>query len=644
MTWFEAGEAAATSGDLSSDFPPPSEPGHGIGGKRWLVLALVALYLVVSGATFARFYTANWYPVTGDEPHYLVMASGIVHDHTLEQTLPYEQEFNSRTIYPEGLAPPGSITSPANAAVYPGPHGLFNYHDAGLPFLLAPGFALGGVLGAKLEMVLLLASVVAVAGWLSLKEISSLPIALAVGAAVSIGLPLLPAASQVYPDLPGGAITLGVLAIFIAGAKRRALLADVGIAFALGLLPWLHLKFLAAAMILVVAYALRFVRLAQNRRLGIFLGVFFTLLGLLGFYNLYAFGHILGPYASITGNAANAAMVLLGLLVDQHQGIFAQQPLYLLGAFWMVRCAFTRQLWAWLTLLLFMSFYVPNGIFPNLYGGYAFAGRFQWSASMLLIIPSVFALKRIWSRRPRVAVMLTVGALVLQAIFALEYLVKRFDFYTVVGNTWLSQYPSLWGPLAKFMPALYDSSWAYSYWPNLIAVVLLVIAVVAAVLGVRRILVALTTAALASLLVVGVAVAEPAPPQVFLGSLLPTSVGSVVGTAREASAGSAAAGELTFGPYESLGAGSYRFSLSYSASAATDSTSIWDLVCGTPNTLAVATITAGILQPTTGRSATLLQVPFSVDAAQAPCLVQFRTSYGGKGTVKVDKVTLSLVP
>lgn len=59
----------------------------------------------------------------------------------------------------------------------------------------------------------------------------------------------------------------------------------------------------------------------------------------------------------------------------------------------------------------------------------------------------------------------------------------------------------------------------------------------------------------------GVVTAQPAPPLVFLGSALASSVGQVQGNARFVNTGTTPAGELTFGPYTKIEAGSYIFGL-----------------------------------------------------------------------------------
>jgi hypothetical protein len=115
-----------------------------------------------------------------------------VHDHTLVQTLPYEQEFASDKIYaPLHLVAPGTPPTPANAHIVDGPHGQFPFHGIGLPAVLGPGFWLDGVLGAQLEMILLSGAAVGAAAYAALWRVRSPCAACLLGLAVGAALPLL---------------------------------------------------------------------------------------------------------------------------------------------------------------------------------------------------------------------------------------------------------------------------------------------------------------------------------------------------------------------------------------------------------------------------------------------------------------------
>ena len=608
-----------------------------------VILGSLVAYLVVALLVFGRFETKNWYPVTGDEPHYLIMASGIIHDGTLDQTLPYEQEFQSRAIYPPGFAPRNATTSPANAAVFPGPHGLYNYHDAGLPILLVPGFYLGSVLGSKIEMVLLLGLIAIGSGWLATRVAPKRTVALLIALSVTLGLPLLASASQIYPDMLNGAICLVLIVSYIVGRREKSYASYLVIAIFAGIEPWLHIKFLAPSLLIVGAFSIFLVRARRFYKLLFFLGIYFIFLAVLAYYNLYAFGSIGGPYTGgVNVGLKGTVMAFIGLLIDRHQGIFAQQPLLLLGAFWVVRSMVKRESWAWLTALVVGGIIIPGAAFTNVYGGYSFAGRFEWGASAVLIAPTVLCLTRLYEKRAKLFYTLIFAALGLQAMFGLEYLSSRFDFYNVVGNQWAPDYPSLWGPLSKFMPALYDPTWAFRFAPNYIGAALLFVVLLAGLFRWYKSLLVATVILFGILGVVGIFGNVPTPPLVFTGAGLPSQVGTITGQSRLAS-NATQSGVLTFGPYVSIGSGRYSFQLTYFASQSTLSTSSWDLVCGSANSTSLTTIATGVFAPGQLGSNELVQKTFVIQSSVAPCLIQIQTNYAGKGTLVVRKLQLDLI-
>ncbi|HWB14338.1 MAG TPA: hypothetical protein VG826_34250 [Pirellulales bacterium] len=100
-------------------------------------------------------------------------------------------------------------------------------------------------------------------------------------------------------------------------------------------------------------------------------------LALLGWYNHYAFGKATGPYGNDGLEVqVNNLVVFFGLHFDQSQGIFLQQPLWLLGLIGLgpMWCASRRRFLWW--ILMYAATIVPNTLHPNWYGGYSFVGRF----------------------------------------------------------------------------------------------------------------------------------------------------------------------------------------------------------------------------------------------------------------------------
>ena len=73
------------------------------------------------------------------------MAGGIARHGTLEQSVPYREEFATRKISRVELPDTHTIR---------GPHGFFSIHNIGLPLLISLPFLPGGAFGAKIFMIL----------------------------------------------------------------------------------------------------------------------------------------------------------------------------------------------------------------------------------------------------------------------------------------------------------------------------------------------------------------------------------------------------------------------------------------------------------------------------------------------------------
>jgi hypothetical protein len=219
------------------------------------IFVVILIYLFFSLTTLFSWYKKEINTITGDEPHYLVMASGIIKQGSFEQTAPYQEEFKNREIYKHGLAPKDSQPSPENTHAILGPHGLFNIHNIGLPLLLALPFLFGGVLGAKLFMVFLSTTAVIVAWKFSSHFSENETNRLLAVIATTISLPLIPASNQIYPDVLAGSIALLGLYWFFTAHFERTQVIEGLLASTVAFLPWLQIKFAATCLVLIISTA-----------------------------------------------------------------------------------------------------------------------------------------------------------------------------------------------------------------------------------------------------------------------------------------------------------------------------------------------------------------------------------------------------
>jgi hypothetical protein len=497
-------------------------------------LVLISCYLILALCTLISWHTNHRFGVTGDEPHYLVMTRGIIRHKTFDQTPAYRDEFRQRRIYPLGLAPPDATPGPENTHAVWGPHGLYNAHNIGLPILLIPAYGIGRILGAKIFLILL-SSVALLVCWkvaclfTANKSIQCLAVA-----GVFFSPLVIPAASQIYPDLLGGEIVLGgAYWLLTIRSSRPVWLKLVG-AIAIAYLPWIMIKFAVATLILIALIAwLTWQETRKPSELALITVPTFLSLFLLAIYNHYAFGNFLGPIAPgalYMDVSARSIMYILGIHLDQNQGFLAQNPILCIGVLflpwlwridWRVGLAIT---------LVYLSLVVPNGLNANRYGGFSFSGRYAWSGSLLLTIPAILGLTRIAQYSKNLFRIIVAANLLLQGYFYYLYTFTDFPFFNRIIPSIppsLYAYATFYRPISRWLPAFYDPAWAYHYLPNLVSILfltgLLLIGIFAAIRGSwpRKVLLTFLGLTGAAMIAAGASTKAPIPLVMLAPSLLP---------------------------------------------------------------------------------------------------------------------------
>lgn len=553
--------------------------------KTYLLVALF-VYSIFALVTFSFWQARNIYTVTGDEPHYLVMSNGIIQYGSLEQTAPYKEEFKAREIYKHGLAPEDAQPSPENTHAVLGPNGLFNVHNIGLPLLLAVPFLLGGVLGAKLMMVFI-GSLVVIAAWKFSSHFSENKIhRFWAVIAATISLPLIPASNQIYPDILAGLIALIGLFWFFTVSKRRTAGLEALLAATVVFLPWLQIKFAATCIVLVLSITAKIYFQSRDikRIIRILIIAGASCLALAA-YNYYAFGKISGPYQTGALEVSKTSlMVLLGLHIDQNQGFLLQNPLNLIGILaigWMYRHNRTFSLiWA----LVFLSLIIPNALHPNWYGGGSFSGRFQWSAATVFTILTLYGLLVIAKSNKKIFKALIFGGVILQSYFFYHYTFGGANLYNKSAETWFDTYSIFYYPIHGWLPMLYDSSWAYEYWPNYSWMLLSTALLLAGFLGKNGASPKLwqkpkAFAIFAVIVIVfylaGLSEVPTKDDIVFRVSQLPSQTGRLINSHRVAKPNVDSPGFINYGPYFLLRKGEFEVVFSYKSSAEVSETIGW---------------------------------------------------------------------
>ena len=413
--------------------------------RRVLLLIPVVMY----AAVVMHWNSQGTYEPTGDEPHYLVIADSVGRDADLDVTNNYETEMRSPRFYGHRLTATHSIQT-GNAS--------YSVHGVGLPLLLAGPVRVAGVSGARAVMLLITGLVPVMLFIVVRRLLASDLLALAVALTLSLGLPFLVAAGQIYPDMPSGLAILYLIELILSGRLNNQPSHLITGCIVMAFLPWLHLKNIAPALVLLAGLWL--CSWSTRRVVVVFsTGLAVSLAGIMA-YNFHAFGSVLGPYRGETmlWTAAHGVPVFLGLHWDQAHGLFLQQPLLLVSLLGLVPMVWWHPRASLFLGLVYLSILVPNAMHTNHYGGYSFVGRFMWSALPVWIYPFCQGFQLMRSARWR-AGLLFAGA-VWQLMLSAVWLHSG-----VLLNT-LSEDNSLYPHAQKFLPAYHDLAAAWTSSPN----------------------------------------------------------------------------------------------------------------------------------------------------------------------------------
>lgn len=427
-------------------------------GRRAAAACMLAV--AASAALAAWWQATGRIRTTGDEPHYLIIAASALRDGDLDLRNNYEHDAETGEIY--GVMRPHVWRTDA---------GWRSFHTPGLGLLLAAPFGIGGVFGARTALCLLVGVGL---GWTIWRWLADRlpPGDAALATAGLLGCPpVLFGSSRLYPDLPGGVVATAML-VWLLADRRRTRAGWTGFWLGAAVLCWLHVKFIAAAVLLVLwaGWRIRPVR----RRLTAAAALLAAAGGGLIWLQAASFVWILGgrQLGELSAGLGQAAEVLAGLHLDQAQGMFFQQPLLLPGVAalgWMARRRHPLTL-PW--LLLYLSLILPHALFGHRYGsedpGGGPAGRYAWPAMWLWIVPIGIWLEAGGAAAARRVRPLTAAAAAYQAVLAIRWLPSPMALQPLVSELVWERH-SLFPVAVRYaLPSFYfgePSAWL-SYLPN----------------------------------------------------------------------------------------------------------------------------------------------------------------------------------
>jgi hypothetical protein len=321
----------------------------------WAFAGAFVLYLAVG-----LWYTTRL-RVSGDEPHYLLMAQSLWREGDLDLRDNHARE--DWREYTPGPLGPHYGASRQDGRPYPA-------HSAGLPLLLAPVYALAGRPGTVAVLALAAAALVATVRLLAVR-LEVIPSAAWLAWAAMLGPPVFFYSFHVYTETPSALALYAGLAL-VTGAASSVAGAVAG--FLAGALPWLHVKMIAAAGAIGVA--------ALARLRGRPLATFALAAGVMAAAYAASLEHVFGrptPLAIYGGApsqmSGSALSALTGLLLDRSFGLLPHAPVFLLGLAGLVPlCRRWRETWP--LLLGALAVLAPVLPWRMWWGGQSPAGRF----------------------------------------------------------------------------------------------------------------------------------------------------------------------------------------------------------------------------------------------------------------------------
>jgi hypothetical protein len=268
--------------------------------------------------------------ITGDEPFYLLTTQSLIDDGNLDLTAQYERRsYESFFDHPGGLWQQSVETSDGL---------LLSPHEPGLSVLLIPGFALDGLPGAQVQLLLVSALTFSLAFVLTSFETGMLRLSWLVTAAVGLGATAFVYSTEIYPEMPA-ALCL-VASLLLLRQRSADILTALGLLLLLSALLWLGMKYAPLGLLVAGAFLLT----AGTRERLVFAGLGLASAAFYVWFHYAVFEDLTAYSVNTVYEGANAGSVLQdhvafqdrfyrlwGLFIDQRFGSGRWAPLLLLA-------------------------------------------------------------------------------------------------------------------------------------------------------------------------------------------------------------------------------------------------------------------------------------------------------------------------
>lgn len=448
------------------------------GPLRWILLAVAVLAMLsrtdvagrlaahalslsrpaIFAASFAAYAATGLWAVhshglVGDEPHYLIIADSLMKDGDL-QIENNHQRRDYRSYFALELRP-DYMTRGVNNQIY-------SIHAPGLPALALPIYAVAGYRGV-IVFIAFLAALAALSIFTLAERLAGRAAAVLTWLAVCFSVPFVPYAWMIFPEMPG-ALIVSWCALWLWDEQERSPRVWVWRSLALGLLPWLHTKFVLLAAVFGAAFALRLIR----RRPALLAWILPA--SVLGVAWLFSFKLIYGSfnpesqygsYGMATILFSNIPHGLIGILFDQKFGLLLYSPIYLaaIAGLWLL---LRQPAFRWQSAVLVAAAGVFAGSTVRLYmfwGGSSAPARFLVPILPCLAPMIAMAVSHVRTALARglVGLWIAIGAaLAVLSMITPERLVLFSDPH---GRARILELLQAGSPLSTVVPTFTDPDW-----------------------------------------------------------------------------------------------------------------------------------------------------------------------------------------
>ena len=371
-----------------------------IKGKE-LLLSAAALFLLlcVAYSFSVDIRATRGASISGDEPFYLLTTQSLLVDGDFDLTNQYDSKsYESFFDHPGGLwrqsvpQPDGNLLSP---------------HNPGLSFLVIPGFGLGGLAGAQIQLMVLGAATMALAFVLADRLTGHRVLSWLVTLGVGLSATAFIYSTEIYPEFPG-ALAM-VLSLLVVARERTPGVADgLLLAALLTVMCWLGIKYAPLALLVAGYFLLKAGRDGRTALLAS--GV--ASAGFYAWFHLALFGS-LTPYSVNAVYAGwNSAEILgghiewgeryyrlWGLFIDRRFGIGRWAPLLLVAVPGLALLAISKPTGRLVLALILMQMLIATFVAITMMGWW-FPGRTLLTVLPLFVVPIVMVIARasLWGR------------------------------------------------------------------------------------------------------------------------------------------------------------------------------------------------------------------------------------------------------